>query len=124
LHAICDAIMGAAALGDIGQHFPDNDPDYEGVASTILLQKTFRLIVDKGYRVGNVDVTVLAETPRLSPYYAAIAENLSNLLDVDRASVNVKATTMEGMGGIGQGEAIATLCVVSLFPKTDKVSEF
>ncbi len=119
LHATCDALMGAAALGDIGQHFPDNDPAYEGVASTILLQKTFELIIDKGYRVGNVDATVLAEAPKIAPYSAAMAENLSNLLNIDRGSVNVKATTTEGMGAIGRGEAIAALCIVSLFPKTD-----
>jgi 2-C-methyl-D-erythritol 2,4-cyclodiphosphate synthase len=119
LHATCDALMGAAALGDIGQHFPDNDPAYEGVASTILLQKTFELIIDKGYRVGNVDATILAEAPKLAPYSAAMEENLSNLLNIDRGSVNVKATTMEGMGAIGRGKAIAALCIVSLFSKTD-----
>jgi len=119
LHATCDALMGAAALGDIGQHFPDNDPAYEGVASTILLQKTFELIIDKGYRVGNVDATVLAEAPKIAPYSAAMAENLSNLLNIDRGSVNVKATTTEGMGAIGRGKAIAALCIVSLFSKTD-----
>jgi len=119
LHATCDALMGAAALGDIGQHFPDNDPAYQGVASTILLQKTFELIIDKGYRVGNVDATILAEAPKLAPYSAAMEENLSNVLNIDRGSVNVKATTMEGMGAIGRGKAIAALCIVSLFSKTD-----
>ncbi len=119
LHATCDALMGAAALGDIGQHFPDNDPAYEGVASTILLQKTFELIIDKGYRVGNVDATILAEAPKLAPYSGAMKENLANLLNIDRGSVNVKATTMEGMGAIGRGKAIAALCIVSLFSKTD-----
>jgi len=119
LHATCDALMGAAALGDIGQHFPDNDPAYQGVASTILLQKTFELIIDKGYRVGNVDATILAEAPKLAPYSAAMEENLSNVLNIDRGSVNVKATTMEGMGAIGRAKAIAALCIVSLFSKTD-----
>jgi 2-C-methyl-D-erythritol 2,4-cyclodiphosphate synthase len=111
-HAVCDALLGAAALGDIGTHFPDTDPRWRGASSLDFLQHAVRLIVEKGYRVANVDATVMAEQPRLKPYIQAMREQLAEVLEVDIDSVSVKAKTNEGLDAIGRGEAMAAQAIV------------
>ena len=112
-HAICDAILGAAGLGDIGQHFPDADPVYAGIDSLILLDKVKGLI-SAGYAIQNVDSTVVAQRPKLAPYIPAIRQRLAETLGISSDQVNVKATTSEGLGFIGKGKAIAAQAIVCL----------
>ena len=114
LHALCDALLGAAGLGDIGGHFPDTEPRFKGISSIELLARTFQLVRDKGFCVNNVDATILAETPKIDPYRSAMQANIARVLELEPADVNVKATTMEGLGAIGRGEAIAAMSVVTL----------
>ncbi len=111
LHAVCDALLGAAALGDIGRHFPDDAPEYENVDSRILLRTVVSRLRSCALRVSNVDVTVIAERPRLSPYLDAMRANLGADLGLEESRVNVKATTTEGMGYIGRVEGIAVHAV-------------
>ena len=111
LHAICDALLGAAALGDIGKHFPDTDPRFKGIDSRELLRQVVALIKEKGYGVVNVDATVIAEAPRLAKHIAAMCANIALDLDVDADRVNVKATTSERLGFTGRGEGIAAEAV-------------
>jgi 2-C-methyl-D-erythritol 2,4-cyclodiphosphate synthase len=117
LHALCDALLGGAGLGDIGQHFPDTDPVLKDISSALLVARTFRMISDKGWSVNNVDATILAEAPKLAPYSSAMEVSMAKLLKVEPGCVNVKATTLEGLGDIGKGEAIGAMCVVSLVLK-------
>jgi len=117
LHAICDALLGAAGLGDIGQHFPDTDDALKDISSTVLVARTFRMISDKGFLVNNVDATILAEAPKLAPHAVSMEASVARLLKIEPECVNVKATTMEGFGIVGRGEAIAAMCVVSLVLK-------
>ncbi|HAA03381.1 MAG TPA: 2-C-methyl-D-erythritol 2,4-cyclodiphosphate synthase [Syntrophobacteraceae bacterium] len=114
LHAICDALLGAAALGDIGRHFPDTDPAYAGVSSLVLLQRVSELIRAKGYVVHNLDSTVVAQQPRLAPHIPTMVENIRNALDLSHDQVNVKATTTEKLGFTGRSEGIAAYAVVLL----------
>ncbi len=114
LHALCDALLGAAALGDIGKHFPDSDPKYKGIDSRKLLRQVVALLVASGYQVVNADTTVVAQKPRLAPHIEAMRENIAQDLAVDMGDVNVKATTTEGMGFAGRGEGIACYAVVLL----------
>lgn len=114
IHALCDALLGAAALGDIGQHFPDTSAEFENIDSRILLRKVAALLAEKGFAVSNIDVTIVAQAPRLAAHIPAMCDNLAADLTVDRTRVNVKATTTEGMGFTGQGEGIATHAVVLL----------
>jgi len=114
LHATCDALLGAAGLGDIGRHFPDTEPQFKDISSEVLVARTFQMIRDRHFSVNNLDATILAEAPRLAPYCSAMEAKLAKLLELDPTSVNVKATTMEGLGVVGRGEAIAVMCVVSL----------
>lgn len=107
VHALCDALLGAAGLGDIGRHFPDSSAEYAGVDSRVLLRRVMGLLRERGLRVGNVDVTVVAQAPRLSPHVETMRGNLAADLEVDAGRVNVKATTTEGMGFAGRGEGIA-----------------
>ena len=116
IHAICDALLGALALGDIGRHFPDTDPALKGVDSALLLRKVMQQVDSRGYRVGNLDATVIAQSPRLGPHIDAMCERLAGLLDAARAQVNVKATTTEKMGYTGRGEGISAHAVVLLQP--------
>jgi 2-C-methyl-D-erythritol 2,4-cyclodiphosphate synthase len=116
LHAICDALLGAAALGDIGQHFPDTDPRYRGVDSRTLLREVARKVAAAGYRVVNVDATVIAQAPRLAPHMPAMVERIADDLGLQRGAVNVKATTSEGLGYTGRGEGIAALAVALVDP--------
>lgn len=119
LHAITDALLGALALGDIGTHFPDTDPDYEGADSGELLVKVRQLVDEKGWDIGNVDATVIAERPRLNPYINEIRRSVASLLRVEVERVSVKATTSERLGFIGAGEGIAAHAVALV--KSDAV---
>lgn len=111
LHALCDALLGAAALGDIGRHFPDSDPQYKGVDSRVLLRSVMEKIGAKGYRVVNADLTLIAQAPKLAPHIETMRANIAADLQLDPDCVNVKATTTEKMGFTGRGEGIAALAV-------------
>lgn len=111
IHAICDAILGAANMRDIGFHFPDTDPKYKGADSKVLLQRTIELIATKGYRVGNVDCTICAERPKINPHVEAMRQCLAPLMQVDEDAISIKATTSERMGFVGREEGIAAYCV-------------
>ena len=111
LHAICDALLGAAALGDIGKHFPDSDPRYKGIDSRELLRHVVRLLTQKGHRVVNVDATIIAEAPRMAPHIPAMVTNIAADLGIEPGGVNVKATTTEKLGFAGRGEGIAAQAV-------------
>lgn len=117
LHAICDALLGAAALGDIGAHFPDTDPRYAGIDSRLLLQKTAVLLLENGWRVSNLDATVLAERPKLRPFIEAMRANIAADLALPLSAVSVKATTEEGLGFTGAMEGIAAHAVCLLTEK-------
>ena len=110
-HAVMDALLGAAGLGDIGRHFPDTDPAYAGANSLKLLERVMKLLGDNGYTVGNVDVTVLAQRPKLAPHIPQMRDNLAQVMGVEPARVNIKATTEEGLGFTGAGEGIAAHAV-------------
>ncbi len=114
LHAVADALLGAAALGDIGKHFPDTDPAYEGADSRVLLRAVADLIREAGYRVGNVDATVLAQRPKLAPHIGRMRENIAQDLGVDVGRISVKATTEERLGFTGREEGIAAHAVCLL----------
>ena len=115
LHAICDALLGAMGLGDIGKHFPDNDPAFKDIDSRILLLRTAELIREKGWQIGNIDATVVAQAPRLSPYIEKMKENIATVLDLPQNTINVKATTEEHLGFTGEGLGIAAHAVCLLF---------
>jgi 2-C-methyl-D-erythritol 2,4-cyclodiphosphate synthase len=114
LHALCDALLGAAALGDIGRHFPPDDPAYAGIDSRILLRKVVELVGREGLQIGNADITVVAQAPRLAPYIDAMRAHIADDLQLDRSRINVKATTTEHMGFTGRGEGIAAFAVILL----------
>jgi 2-C-methyl-D-erythritol 2,4-cyclodiphosphate synthase len=114
LHAACDALLGAIAAGDIGQHFPDTDPAYAGIDSTVLLAKVYTRVVEAGYRLANLDATVIAQSPKLAPFTQAMRECVAAVLDSDVDQINIKATTNEQLGYIGREEGIAVHCVVIL----------
>lgn len=111
-HAICDALLGAAGLGDLGQHFPDSDPAYKDIYSIELLMRSYAAVRKAGYRLVNLDATVFAQAPKIAPHKAAIQDKLAQALNVDSRFVSVKATTTEGLGTIGAGEGMAAMCVV------------
>jgi len=113
-HAIADALLGAAALGDIGGHFPDNDEAYKGISSLILLQKIARLLKEAGYEIVNIDAVIIAQEPRLSPYIPQMAQNMADALGITSLAVGVKATTSEYMGFCGRGEGIASQAIALL----------
>ncbi|MHB8257447.1 MAG: 2-C-methyl-D-erythritol 2,4-cyclodiphosphate synthase [Acidiferrobacterales bacterium] len=114
IHAICDACLGAAALGDIGHHFPDSDPRYRGIDSRRLLRKVCAVLKQHGWRVGNLDSTVVAQAPRLAPHISGMRENIAMDLEISTEQVNVKATTTEMMGFAGREEGMAAYAVVLL----------
>jgi 2-C-methyl-D-erythritol 2,4-cyclodiphosphate synthase len=114
LHALCDALLGAAALGDIGRHFPDSDKAFRNIDSRELLRRVVALVIEKGHRVGNVDVTILAQAPKLAPYIGTMRETIAADLQVPMESVSVKATTTDHMGFVGRTEGIAAQVVVLL----------
>lgn len=115
LHAICDALLGAANLRDIGYHFADTDPEFKGIDSLILLQRVFILIQNKGYYVGNLDCTIIAEKPKMNPYIPKMQEIISNALNVELDVVSIKATTHEKVDSFGNEEAIKAYCTCLLF---------
>ena len=110
-HAICDALLGAAGLGDIGTHFPDTDEAYRGISSLELLGTVVEKVEVAGYRPANIDATVIAERPKLTPHFAEMRDRLSEVLRIDRELVGLKATTSEGMGALGRGEGIGAIAV-------------
>ena len=114
LHALCDALLGAAGLGDIGRHFPDTDAAYENIDSRVLLARVMAALREAGYTVVNADITIIAQTPRLASYMDAMRACIATALGIDGGAVNVKATTTERMGWIGREEGIATHAVVLL----------
>lgn len=114
LHAIADALLGAAALGDIGQHFPDSDPDYRDADSAGLLKEVLNLVKAEGYQVCNVDCTILAQRPKLAPHRDAMQERIADILGLPRGATGVKFTTLEGLGALGRAEGIACQAVALL----------
>lgn len=111
LHSVCDALLGAAGLGDIGLHFPDSDPNYKNIDSMILLRDTYRMVKEKGFSIVNIDITVFAQQPKISPHRSAMARKIAEALETGTNRINIKATTTEGLGMIGKGEGIASMCV-------------
>ncbi len=117
-HAICDALLGAIGEGDIGEHFPDSDPKYKNICSSELLRHVFDMVNKKKFGVGNLDITIVAETPKMNAYKRNVRENVSQALRINSEEVNVKATTTEGLGSIGRKEGIGCHVVVLLHPLT------
>ena len=118
-HALMDAILGALGLGDIGHHFPDTDPQYKGCSSRELLQQIHKLMIAKGYQLGNADITLVAEAPKMAPHLESMKDNLAQSLQCSSNQLNIKATTTEGLGCIGRGEGIACYAVVLLTAQED-----
>lgn len=112
LHALCDALLGAAALGDIGTHFPDSDPAYRGIASTELLQQTFSLLREKGYSIGNIDSTICLQEPKIKSHIPQMRKQIARLLELDEYRVSIKATTEERLGFTGREEGVSAYAVV------------
>ncbi len=112
LHALCDALLGAAALGDIGKHFPDTDPEFKGADSRVLLRHVYSIVQNKGYQLVNADVTIIAQAPKMAPHIVAMCQNIADDLAVDIDCINVKATTTEKLGFEGRKEGIAVQAVV------------
>ncbi|CAM4477781.1 2-C-methyl-D-erythritol 2,4-cyclodiphosphate synthase [Paenibacillus phoenicis] len=114
LHAISDAILGALGLGDIGRHFPDTDPAFKDADSVVLLQRVWDMAIEKGYRIGNLDATIIAQKPKMAPHIPQMVEVIARTLGAEPELINVKATTTEQLGFAGRGEGIAAQCVVCL----------
>ena len=114
LHAVCDALLGAAGLGDIGRHFPDSDQKYKGISSLILLAEVHRLLTDKGFRVNNIDATIVAERPKMAPHIPKMISRIASAVQTAESAINVKATTTEGLGFTGTGEGIAAYAVCTI----------
>ncbi len=112
LHSICDAMLGAAGLGDIGRHFPDSDPNYSNISSIILIRQCANMVEDKGYAIENIDCTIIAQAPKFEPYKREMEHKIAAAIEISSESVNVKATTTEGLGFEGKGEGIAAHAVV------------
>lgn len=117
LHAICDAILGSLALGDIGKHFPDTDQSFKGIDSKIILKKVIELITEKGYRIGNIDTTVVCQQPKIMPYALQMQTCIANICNIEISDISIKATTNETMGFIGREEGIVAYAVVLLLAK-------
>lgn len=120
IHAICDALLGAAALGDIGRHFPDTDPAYQGADSRVLLRAVAQKVAAAGFSIANVDSTIIAQAPRMAPHIAQMGANISADLGLASTAVNVKATTTEHLGFPGRGEGIAAQAIALLVPNPPK----
>lgn len=112
LHALCDALLGATALGDIGVHFPDTDPKYKGIDSILLLQNVYKKIQIKGFSIVNIDITLIAQAPKMAPYILEMRKNIVSKLNLNLEQINIKATTTEKLGFIGRAEGIACEVVV------------
>ena len=114
IHVICDALLGALSLGDIGKHFPDTDDKYKGIDSKILLQKVMKLVQEEKYQISNVDVTILLQKPKLRNYIDSMRDTLSKIMEINKSQISVKATTTEGLGFVGREEGVAAHCVCIL----------
>lgn len=117
LHALCDALLGAAGLGDIGQHFPDHNPEFKGIDSRVLLRRVMGLLKQGQWQVANADTTIIAQAPRMAPYIASMRQRIAEDLEITLSQINVKATTTERLGYIGRGEGIAVHAVVLLYER-------
>lgn len=126
LHAIMDALLGAAALGDIGQHFPDTDPDYKGADSIKLLKEVKQLLDERLYVVGNIDATVIAQKPKMAPHIKQMIVNVAEALDIDESQVNIKATTEEHLGFTGQGLGISAsaVCILETLEEASRAASY
>jgi 2-C-methyl-D-erythritol 2,4-cyclodiphosphate synthase len=111
-HAIGDALLGAVAAGDLGRHFPDSDPKFKGISSLVLLEEIMAIVRERGYRVSNVDATIIAQAPKLAPHIPAMIQRLAPVLQIAPEDLNIKATTTEGLGFTGQGQGMAAAAVV------------
>ena len=114
IHVICDALLGALSLGDIGKHFPDTDNIYKGIDSKILLKKVIKLVKEEKYQISNVDITILLQKPKLRNYIDSMRDTLSNIMEINKSQISVKATTTEGLGFVGREEGVAAHCVCIL----------
>lgn len=123
LHAVSDAILGATGMGDIGEHFPNTDKRYKNISSMVLLRRVFERVSKQGYAVGNVDTVILAEKPNLKKYKPRMRANIAKALHIQESSVNIKATTNEGLGAVGRGEGIAAMAVVVLVRRLGAVEK-
>ncbi len=112
LHAVCDALLGAAGCGDIGQHFPNYDPKYKNISSKVLLKEVCAILEKEKWRIGNIDIIIVLEEPKISPFREKMRDSIAGALSVDSKKINIKATTTEGVGALGRGEAIAAQAVV------------
>lgn len=117
IHAVCDALLGAAALRDIGYHFPDKDPQYKGIDSKILLSKCVELLTEKGYAIGNIDATICAEQPKLNPHIPEMQQTMASVMGIDPDCVSIKATTTEKLGFTGREEGISAYAVCLIEPR-------
>ncbi len=111
IHSICDALLGAAGLGDIGLHFPDTDPKFKDISSIKLLEKTYQMVYEKGFNLQNLDCTIFAQEPKISPFSKRMQQNIARAINVNTNCINIKATTTEGLGMFGRGEGIGAMCV-------------
>lgn len=123
LHAIMDALLGAAALGDIGKHFPDTDPAYKGISSMKLLEHVGALLERENYQIINIDATIIAQRPKMAPHIPQMVKNVAETLKIETSQVNIKATTEEGLGFTGNGEGISSQAICSLMPITAYIDE-
>ena len=123
LHAIMDALLGAAALGDIGKHFPDSDPAYEGISSLLLLQNVGELLEKEGFLIENIDATIIAQAPKMRPYIDTMRENIAKVLGLEVSQANVKATTEEGLGSTGAGQGISSQAICMLTSPFDLTAQ-
>lgn len=119
IHALCDALLGAIAAGDIGQHFPDTDDEYKNIDSTVLLKKTNQLLLNATYAIANIDLTIIAQTPKMSPHIQAMLQKLADVLSIEKTQINIKATTTESLGFAGREEGIAVHAVAMLYRNSE-----
>ena len=119
IHAVMDALLGAAALGDIGQHFPDTDPAYKGISSVLLLKHVTKLLKENGYGITNVDATIIAQNPKMAPHIVQMRKNMAEAMGISLSCLNIKATTEEGLGFTGTGEGIAAQAICLLHKNTE-----
>ena len=123
LHAIMDALLGAAVMGDIGKHFPDTDPAYEGASSMKLLEHVGKLLEEENYQIINIDATIIAQRPKMAPHIPQMVENVARVLKLEKNQVNIKATTEEGLGFTGTGEGISSQAICALMPITSYIDD-
>ncbi len=119
IHALCDALLGGIAAGDIGQHFPDSDDKYKNIDSSVLLDQTNQLLIKDLYAIVNIDLTIVAQSPKMAPHIQTMSQNLADVLNIAQTQINIKATTTESLGFAGRGEGIAVHAVVMLYRNTD-----